>query len=94
MPEYERLTHDELLHLAEEKAQLTDEARVALEAEIMRRRLSPSDLDAYKLQGVAADKADKLKRATPDLILSGGLGKKFLGKANRHRDPTGLFETI
>ncbi|HSY92898.1 MAG TPA: hypothetical protein VK812_16105 [Candidatus Binatus sp.] len=92
MPAYERLTHDELLHLAEEKEQLTEEARVALEVEIKRRRLSPSDLEAYKLQCLAADEADKLKRATPDLILSGGFGKKFLGKANRHRDPTGSFE--
>jgi len=92
MPAYERLTHDELLHLAEEKEQLTEEARVALEVEIKRRRPSPSDLEAYKLQCLAADEADKLKRATPDLILSGGFGKKFLGKGNRHRDPTGSFE--
>ncbi|HWO38410.1 MAG TPA: hypothetical protein VNO32_57290 [Candidatus Acidoferrum sp.] len=92
MFEYQRLSQDELLRLAEEKDQLTDEARLALDAELHRRKVTSSDVDFYRIEFDAADKADKLKRATPDLILSGGLGKKFLGKANRHRDPTGLFE--
>ncbi len=39
-----------------------------------------------------ADKADKLRRAAPQLLPSVGLGKKFLGKTKRHRDPSGLFE--
>ena len=92
MPEYQYLTHDELLRLTTEKEQLTDEARLALEGELDRRRLSSSDIDAYRIQREAADKADKLKRATPSYIHSVGLGKKFLGKTNRHRDAERLFE--
>jgi hypothetical protein len=57
LTEYQILTDDELLHLAEERNQLTDNARVSLGAEISRRRLSPSDIDSYKL-----------RRATPQLF--------------------------
>lgn len=92
MPDYQHLTQGELLHLAEERAELTDDARLALDEELHRRALSQSDLDSYRLQREAADKADKLKRATPTYIHNVGLGKRFFGKANRHRDPEKLFE--
>ena len=92
LTEHQLLTDDELLHLAEERNQLTDNACVSLDAEISRRRLSPSDIDSYKRQHAEADKADKLRRATPQLLPAVGLGKKFFGKANRRRDPSGLFE--
>jgi hypothetical protein len=35
MAEYQHLTADELLHLAEDREQLTDEARLALEADCL-----------------------------------------------------------
>lgn len=92
MPEYQHLTHDELLQLAEDRAQLTDDARLALDGELHRRRLSSSDIDSHRLECKAANEADKLKRAAPDLIVSGGFGKKFFGKVNRHRDSEKLFE--
>ena len=34
LPVYQRLTDDELLHLAEARDQLTDDARESLEAEV------------------------------------------------------------
>jgi hypothetical protein len=92
MAEYQHLTADELLHLAEEREQLTDDARLALDGELNRRRLYSSDIDSYRIQREAVEKADKLKRAAPSYIHSVGLGKKFLGKANRHRDTQRLFE--
>lgn len=92
MAEYQRFTIDELLHLAEEREQLTDEARLALDGELSRRKLSSSDLGSYRLECEAADKADKLRRAAPNYIHSVGLGKKFFGKTNRHRDAERLFE--
>jgi hypothetical protein len=92
MAEYQHLTADELLHLAEEREQLTDEARGALDAELIRRRLSSSDIDSYRQEREAADKAEKLKRIVRFYIHNVGLGKKFLGKTNRHRDPSGLSE--
>jgi hypothetical protein len=92
VPEYQHLTQDELLHLAEEREQLTDEARGALETELSQRRLCASDINAYRLQREAADTADKLKRAVRSYLPHVGLGKRFFGKANRQRDPGGLFE--
>src|SRR5258708_4218410 len=92
MLEYERLAPDELPHLAEEREQLTDEARLALDGELNRRKLSSSDIDSYRVQREAGEKADRLKRAVRSFIPNGGLGKKFLGKTNRHRDASGLFE--
>jgi hypothetical protein len=92
VPEYQHLTQDELLHLAAEKEQLTDEARLALEGELNRRKLSRSDIGSYRLESEAADEADKLKRATPSYIRNVGLGKKFFGKTNRHRHTERLFE--
>jgi hypothetical protein len=92
VPDYQHLTQDELLHLADERTELTEEARLALDGELHRRTLSSSDIDSYRLECEAADKADKLKRATPDLIVSGSFGEKFFGKTNRHRDPERLFE--
>jgi hypothetical protein len=92
MAEYQHLTADELLHLAEEREQLTDEARLALDGELNRRGLSSSDIDSYRIQREVVEKADKLKHAAPSYIHSVGLGKKFFGKTNRHRDTESLFE--
>jgi len=92
MAEYQHITEDELLHLAEDREHLTDEARLALDAELRRRRLSPSDIDAYRLARDAADNDEKLKGATRFYIHNVGLGKKFLGKTNHHRDLTDSFE--
>jgi len=92
MVEYQHLTSDELLHLAEDREQLSDEARSALDAELGRRKLSPPDIESYRLQRESVEQADHLKRAVRGYIPNVGLGKKFLGKANRHRDTSGLFE--
>jgi len=92
MAEYQGLTEDELLHLAEDREHLTDEARSSLDAELGRRRLSPTDIDSYRLQRETAANADKLKRATPSYIHNVGLGKRFFGKTKRHRDTEKLVE--
>jgi len=92
MAEYQGLTEDELLHLAEDREHLTDEACSSLDAELSRRTLSPSDINSYRLRREAADNAEKLKRATPSYLHNVGLGKKFLGKSSRHRDTEKLFE--
>lgn len=92
MTEYQHLTADELLHLAEERETLTDEARVSLEAELSRRRLNPSDIESHRVQNLVADNLDQLNRTAPQLIFHAGFGKKFMGKSNRRRDPSGLFE--
>lgn len=92
MLQYEHLTEDELLHVAGESEQLTDEARLALESELSRRNLSTSDINAYKQHLADDDKADQLRSARLQVVPNVGLGKKFLGMTNRRRDPNGLFE--
>ena len=92
MSEYQHLNADQLLHLAEEREQLTDEARLALDAELNQRKLSLSDIESYRLHREAAEKVDSLRRAVRSYIPNVGMGKKFLGKAKRHRDGSGLFE--
>src|SRR5215472_6758780 len=88
---YEHLTEDELLHLADQAEQLTDEARLALDSELRRRNLSTSKIDADKRQCTDDNEADELHRARRQVIHNVGLGKRFLGKTNCRRDPSGPF---
>lgn len=92
MLEYETLTEDELLNIVGESEQLTDEARMALEAELRRRNLSTQKIQAYAAESAAADEAEKLRRAAPKTISHGSFGRRFFGRANRRRDPSGNFE--
>jgi len=96
MAEYQHLKADELLQLAEEREQLTEEARLALDGELHRRRLSSSDVDFYRIEHAAAERAENLRVASRltgiSYISHVGFGKKFLGKTNRHRDPEKLVE--
>lgn len=92
MFDYETLTEDEILHLAGEEEQLTDEARMALDAEMSRRRLSSAQVQAYRAESAAADQAERLRLAVPKTFSHGSFGKTFLGKANGRRDPSGVFE--
>jgi hypothetical protein len=45
--EYQRLSDDELLHLAHARSSLTDEAKVALDAEMRSRNLSADDIQKH-----------------------------------------------
>jgi hypothetical protein len=92
MLRYQHLMEDELLHVADESEQLTDEARLALESELRRRNLSTSEVNAYKRKAADDNEADQLRRARRQVIPNLGLGKKFLGKTNYRRDPSDLFE--
>ena len=89
MPEYQRLTDDELLQLDEQKDQLTEEARVDLEGELSRRKLSSSDIGSYRVLREAAEKADQLKRAAPRYVYRGGVGQRFSARPIASAMPTG-----
>lgn len=54
MQDYQQLSRDEVLRLVLEKDQLTDEARVALDAEVARRGLSHDDFIAFRVEEAAA----------------------------------------
>lgn len=92
MPDYQQRTDDELLHLGEERDQLTEDAQLALDGELHRRKLSLTDVSSYKTERLAAENSENLKRLTRFYVHSVGLGMKFLGKTNRQPDPGGTFE--
>jgi len=47
--EYAKLSDDELLHLAAERSSLTDEAKIALEAEMSTRQLTVADVKQHEI---------------------------------------------
>jgi len=96
VPEYLNLTDDEVLQLAVELGELTDDARLALDSELSRRKLSVKDIQSHK---IAYEHAQKLEQArTQRRILNrgsynnSGIGFGFRGKRNVHRDPSGQSE--
>jgi hypothetical protein len=86
MLDYQHLTRDELIRLALEKDQLTDRARLALDAEISSRRISLSDIATFQDESQAAQ-AEEDRDVRGVTTSSGGhIGKKFFGMKNRTRD--------
>jgi len=85
MPDYQHLTRPELLRLALEKDQLTDEARLELDAEINSRRILPSDIEAFQDESRAAQAQDD-RNVGLVTTSSGHIGKKFFGSKNRTHD--------
>ena len=96
MPEYQNLTDDELLHLAEERHELRDDARILLDSELSRRKLSAADIQSYRAEYLAAENDDKIRTANRAVgtgwLSRPGIGIRFLGKRNWHRDESGGFE--
>ena len=62
MPDYQNLTRDELLNLAQERNQLTDEARIAFEAELANRRVDAQEIRAYAQQTISRERAEKRRK--------------------------------
>jgi hypothetical protein len=83
IPDYSHLTHDQLLRVALQKAELTDEARLALEAGLGRRKISSGDISGFAVEEKEANLAEeKVVRE----VLIWGIGKKLNGKRNYFRD--------
>lgn len=85
MPEYKNLTRDELMRVALERGQLTEEAQLALDAEIGARRISPVDLASFRTESLAAQ-AQQDRKIGP-ITTSAHIGKKFFGRKNLSHDP-------
>lgn len=94
MANYQNLTDDEILHLAEDREHLTEDARLVLDGELQRRGLSPSDIDSYRADRVAAEDAEKLKRLTINALLCSPsrAWHETPWQGNRRRDSSGDFE--
>jgi hypothetical protein len=88
MQRYEHLTRDELMRLALDRDQLTEEAQLALDTEVTNRRISSMDLVSFRAESRAA-KAEQDRQIGP-IATSGHIGKKFCGRKKltydaRHR---------
>lgn len=96
MPEYQNLTDDEVLQLAVERDQLTDDARLVLDSELTRRRLSEEDIRSHEISYQRARKRDRArtrhKLFNQDTFLRPRFGLSFFGKRNLRRDLSGGFE--
>jgi hypothetical protein len=86
MPDYQHMTRDELLNLAQERDQLTDEACVALDSEISKRQIGATEIVGYARESLAQVKAAE-RRINRSRIVYETRNKSFIGKRNRKLDP-------
>jgi hypothetical protein len=86
MPDYQYLTQDELLNFAQQRNQLTDEARLELDSELGRRRIGAIEVAHYARESIAQQKADE-RRIKRSRNFYETRNKRFIGKKNRKLDP-------
>jgi hypothetical protein len=85
MLEYQKLNRDELMRLALERDQLTEEAQLALDAEIGSRRITSADLVSFRSESLVAQAEED--RKIGGISTSARIGKKFFGRKNLSHDP-------
>ncbi|HEY1264576.1 MAG TPA: hypothetical protein VGF06_13705 [Terriglobales bacterium] len=76
---YQQLSDDEILNIARDEADLTDEAKTALALELSRRNIASADIQTYSAETQVLEAAEEQKRAQ---LLASRHNRKFLGKAN------------
>jgi|SRR5215468_4624752 len=84
MPDYQQMSRDEVLRLTLERDQLTDEARLALDAEAARRGLSDVDDQSFRADEVAAARE---RDKEIDEFSFGWIEKKLIGRKDYSHDP-------
>lgn len=79
-----------MLHPATERGQLTDEARVALDTQLSRRKLSGPAISGFMNGSVQIrTKNSDFIALLQEQFLMAPLARDFLGKSNLRRDPSG-----
>lgn len=86
--QYEALSDDEILRVAADRKDLLEEARQALDHELLRRGLKEPDVSQYQAHVERAE----IREATSNLRLWRGTGKLFLGKGAYVSHPTANWE--
>jgi hypothetical protein len=90
MPDYHSLTRDELLNLAQERNQLTDEARQELDAELSLRNVTPNETTSYSRATISRRKTEEGRKRS-DVVYE-TRNKQFFGKKNRATHPQKRIE--
>jgi hypothetical protein len=85
LPDYKLLTRDELLNLAQQRDQLTDEGRLALDTEIATRNVGPNEIQSYARETLAQKRIEE-RRTGRSRYFYETRYKRFLGKKNRQLD--------
>jgi hypothetical protein len=80
------LTLDELLNLAQDRDDLTDEARMALDVGIANRKVTAEEIQSSARASVA-DARVAQRRTERSRFFYETRNKQFFGKKNRHVDP-------
>ena len=86
MPDYQYLTEDELLSLAQQKDQLTEEARYELDAELGKRRIGAVEIAHYARESLAQQKAEERKVQRSRNFYE-TRNRRFVGKKSRKLEP-------
>jgi hypothetical protein len=84
IPEYSQLTRDELLRIALQREALTEDARLALDAEFSRRKIASHEIAVFSSEEAAAVLAGK--KVIREVLLW-GIGKRLSGRRNYTHDP-------
>lgn len=85
MPDYQYLTRDELLNLAQQRDQLTDEARFELDSEIGKRKIAAIEISGYARETLAQRDAAERRRKRSRTYYE-GRNNRFIGKTNPKLD--------
>lgn len=91
MPDYEHLTLDELLNVAKDRNDLTDEARMALDVEIAKRKVTTEEIESFA-RASATDARVEERRKERSRFFYETRNKQFFGKKNRYVDPRRRIE--
>lgn len=88
--EYQALSDDEVLRLAADREDLLEEARQALDSELLRRGLKAADVIQYQSDVAKAEIQQDV--ANLPFLFHYGMGKRLFGKLNYIVDPHGKWE--
>ena len=88
--EYQALADDEILRIAADRENLVDEARQAIDMEMHRRNLTPSDIEQYQTHIEKAEMQEQVGNLP--FLIPYGIGKKLFGKRARMVDLKGIWE--
>jgi hypothetical protein len=77
MPEYAHLTDDEILYLAEQRGEMTDEGKLSLDLELSRRNMTVADVQAYSAESQRLSETPDPSLFTARVYHPYGIGKKL-----------------
>jgi hypothetical protein len=89
--DYQHLTLDELLNLAQERSQLTDEARFALDVELAQRKVTTNEIHSYARVTIAQKRAEERRNQRSRRFYETKY-RQFFGRKNRYTDPRNRVE--